>query len=132
MELASRAPVLPGTPLYGNVVEFLHREAQLLDSYRFAEWLELFTEDATYAYHPYDEPLHGREAIVASWLADRDEPGSWEARYAPLMLDGDRAIATGETRYANGRRFSNLFVLRYDEAGRCREFVEWVIEQPNG
>ena len=35
-ELPTRAPVLPGTPLYGNVLEFLHREAQLLDAYRFA------------------------------------------------------------------------------------------------
>ncbi|MDR9451175.1 MAG: SgcJ/EcaC family oxidoreductase, partial [Acidimicrobiia bacterium] len=28
----------------------------------------LFAEDATYAYHPWDEPLRGREAIVADWL----------------------------------------------------------------
>ena len=35
-----RALVLPGTELYGQVVEFLHREAQLLDSYRFAGWLD--------------------------------------------------------------------------------------------
>jgi ketosteroid isomerase-like protein len=92
----------------------------------------LFSDDATYAYHPYDEPLRGRQAIVDSWLSDPDEPGSWEARYAPLMLDGDRAIATGETRYDNDRRFSNLFVLRFEDAGRCREFVEWYIKQPAG
>ena len=28
----------------------------------------LFTEDATYEYHPFDEPVRGRLAIVASWL----------------------------------------------------------------
>jgi hypothetical protein len=32
--------------------------------------------------------------------------------------------------YRNGRRFSNLYVLRFDEAGRCAEFVEWFVEQP--
>jgi 3-phenylpropionate/cinnamic acid dioxygenase small subunit len=42
------AAVLPGTELYGRVLEFLHREAQLLDSYRFAGWLELFTDDVDY------------------------------------------------------------------------------------
>jgi SnoaL-like domain len=91
---------------------------------------ELFSADAVYRYHPYDEPLHGREAIVADWLGDRDEPGSWEASYAPLLVDGDRAVATGETRYANGRTFSNLFVLAFDGDGRCREFTEWYMEQP--
>jgi 3-phenylpropionate/cinnamic acid dioxygenase small subunit len=28
--------------------EFLHHEARLLDTQRYEEWLELFTEDATY------------------------------------------------------------------------------------
>ena len=36
----------------------------------------LFSEDAQYRYHPWDDPLDGRAAIVGSWLADRDEPGS--------------------------------------------------------
>jgi ketosteroid isomerase-like protein len=90
----------------------------------------LFSEDAKYAYHPYSDPMRGRDAIVAGWLGDRDAPGSWEAVYAPLMIAGDRAIATGETSYANGRRFSNLFVMRFDDDGRCSDFVEWFIEQP--
>jgi hypothetical protein len=93
---------------------------------------ELFSADAEYRYHPYDEPLRGRDAIVADWQGDRDEPGSWEARYEPLLVDGDRAVATGETRYAEGRTFSNLFVLAFDGEGRCREFTEWYMEHPRG
>jgi hypothetical protein len=99
-------------------------------SYDAAAIGELFASDGTYAYHPYDEPLRGREAIVENWLRDRDEPGAWEASYAPAMLDGDRAIVTGETSYTNGRRFSNLWVLAFDDDGRCREFVEWFMEHP--
>jgi PAH dioxygenase small subunit len=38
----------PGTPLYGDIVEFLYREAELLDAYRFRDWLELFAEDVHY------------------------------------------------------------------------------------
>jgi ketosteroid isomerase-like protein len=92
---------------------------------------DLFSADATYAYHPYDaEPLRGRDAIVGSWLEERDEPGSWEASYRPLLVEGDRAVATGETRYADGRTFSNLYVMRFDDDGRCAEFVEWFMEQP--
>jgi SnoaL-like protein len=93
---------------------------------------ELFSVDASYAYHPYDEPERGREAIVASWLREPDVARSWEASYAPLVVDGDRAVAAGKTVYTDGRRFSNLFVLRFDADGRCSEFVEWFIENPSG
>jgi ketosteroid isomerase-like protein len=92
---------------------------------------ELFSADASYAYHPYDdEPLRGREAIIASWLEEPDEAGSWEASYRSMLVEGDRAVATGETRYSDGRTFSNLFVMRFDEDARCSEFVEWFMEQP--
>jgi hypothetical protein len=91
---------------------------------------DLFADDATYAYYPYEKPLQGREAIIASWLEDPDEPGSWSASYAPLLIEADRAIATGETHYAEGRTFSNLYVLRFDDDGRCADFVEWYTEHP--
>ena len=99
-------------------------------SYDTAAIAALFSADAEYRYHPYDEPLRGPDAIAADWLGDRDEPGSWEASYAPLLVDGDRAVATGETRYAEGRTFSNIFVLAFDEGERCREFTEWYMEHP--
>jgi ketosteroid isomerase-like protein len=96
----------------------------------------LFTEDATYAYHPWDEGdyvLRGSDAIVANWLEEQDAPGSWEARYRPLLVAGDRAIATGTTRYADGEIFWNLWVLGFRQDGRCAEFVEWyMVRQPEG
>jgi ketosteroid isomerase-like protein len=93
----------------------------------------LFSADATYAYHPYDdEPLRGRDAIVASWLEEPDAAGSWEAAYRPLLIEGDRAVATGQTRYANGKIYSNLYVLRFDGEGRCAEFIEWYMQHPGG
>jgi len=42
------AACAPGTPLYGEVTEFLYREADLLDSGRFGDWFELFAEDIRY------------------------------------------------------------------------------------
>jgi len=38
----------PGSVLYGEIVEFLYREADLLDSNRFGDWLNLLTEDIHY------------------------------------------------------------------------------------
>jgi ketosteroid isomerase-like protein len=93
----------------------------------------LFTEDATYAYHPWDgenDLVRGRDAIVANWLEEQDKPGSWEAQYRPLMVEGERAVATGTTRYANGKFYWNLFVLRFGGDGRCAEFVEWYMTEP--
>ena len=90
----------------------------------------LFAPGAAYAFHPSDEPLQGPDAIAAAWLGDRDEPGSWEAAYAPSLLEGRRAIATGETRYADGNVFSNLFELEFADDGRCTRFVEWYVLHP--
>ncbi len=90
---------------------------------------ELFSADARYYYGPYREPVVGRGAIVADWAADPDEPGSWEAEYRPLAVDGATAVATGESRYTNGRTYSNIFVCTFDGDGRCTEFREWYMER---
>lgn len=96
---------------------------------------ELFSEDAVYLYSPWDEdrPLRGREAIVADWLEEPNEAGSWEARYVPVVVEGTVGIAQGRTRYFRSdgtieREFDNIFVLHFDEAGRCERFTEWYMQ----
>ena len=105
-------------------------------SYDPAAIAALFAADATYAYHPWDgadDVVRGREAIVANWLAERDEPGSWEAAYRPLVVEGDRAVVTGQTRYLDDRpTYHNLWELRFDAEGRCRELVEWFMTRQPG
>ncbi|MBU1494870.1 MAG: nuclear transport factor 2 family protein [Actinobacteria bacterium] len=91
---------------------------------------DLFATDAAYAYNPWDEPILGRQAIVASWLADQDRPGSWDAEYHPALIDGDEAAARGRTRYASGAAYENLFLLEFGADGRCSRFVEWYMERP--
>jgi SnoaL-like domain len=97
---------------------------------------ELFTQDATYRYHPYDdEAVEGRAAIVGEWLESQDAPGSWDARYEAYAADGDRAVGIGESRYleADGSLralFHNVFKLRFDGDGRCMEFVDYYMELP--
>jgi ketosteroid isomerase-like protein len=101
---------------------------------------ELFSEDASYRYHPWDtgdEVVDGRAAIVASWLGDRDEPGSWVAEYRSWAIDGDRAVAAGVSRYlaADGatieREYHNVFLCRFDDNGRCAEFTEFFMRREN-
>lgn len=97
---------------------------------------DLFTEDAVYGYRPWDDESHsvsGRDAIVASWLDDPDDPSTWEASYHIYALDGDRAVALGRTRYHSDgeedeRVYHNAFVLRFAD-GRCTEFHEFYVRQ---
>ena len=122
-----------------------------LDRY-VAAWLSydrdeigaLFSDDVAYRYHPYDEPVTGRDEVVASWLgasddegaSSRDEPGTYEATYSPVAVDGDVVVATGSSRYRDSpdgpvvKVYDNCFVMRFDDAGRCREFTEYYIKRP--
>ena len=90
----------------------------------------LFADDAEYRYHPWDEPLRGREAIVASWTGDQDTPGSWEAAYAPWAVDGNRVVATGTRRYGDpARTYHNVFLIEFDDAGTATSFTEVFAEE---
>jgi len=109
---------------------WLHRYIAAWRSGRADEIGSLFADDARYFYGPYRDPVIGRDAIAADWTSNPDAPGSWEAEYRPLAIDGDTAVATGESRYTNGRTYSNIFVCRFDRAGRCTEFREWFMEKP--
>lgn len=103
----------------------------------------LFADDVTYRYHPYDDPVQGRDAVVASWLGEaeaagastRDEPGTYDANYVAVAVDGEMAVATGSTYYRNAdgvvdKIFDNCFVIRFDADGRCTEFTEWYMQRP--
>ena len=62
----------------------------------------LFSADVRYRYHPYDEPVAGRAAVVASWLGEEDHAGA-STPDPPGTFDAD---------------------------GRCREFTEWYMKRP--
>jgi ketosteroid isomerase-like protein len=95
----------------------------------------LFSEHATYRYNPYDaEPVTGRDAIVANWLEYRDAPNTYKAEYHPIAVDGNTAVANGRSVYFEPdgktlkRQYDNIFVLRFDDQGRCAEFTEWFMQ----
>ena len=90
----------------------------------------LFTEDARYYTEPYAEPWRGREEIVHRWLERKDEPGETTFAWRPLVDTAELSIVIGEATYRDPRRvYSNLWIIRFDDEGRCREFTEWWMEQ---
>ena len=93
----------------------------------------LFTEDARYFLAPYDEPWTGTDAIVKGWLEHADEPGDTTFEYEVIAATEDLGIVKGHTLYkTSGREYSNMWEIRLDETGRCREFVEWFMLIPKG
>jgi hypothetical protein len=123
---------------------WLNRYVAAWQSYDPGDVASLFSEAVAYRYHPYDEPVVGRAAVVASWLGEgptggastRDAPGTYDADYSPVAVDGDTVVATGTSRYRERpdgpvvRTYDNCFVLRFDGDGRCREFTEYYLRRP--
>ncbi len=97
---------------------------------------DLFSENAIYAYNPYSEPIHGRAAIVASWLEEPDTPGTYDGHYEPILIEGDRAVTNGRSLYFEQdgstlrAEWNNIFFLRFDDQGRCAEYREWYMQRP--
>ncbi len=90
---------------------------------------DLFAEDALYYPTPDREPWRDRDGIVTGWLERKDEPGTWSFRYQVLAVAADVAFVRGWTHYVKPpSEFSNLWVIRFDAAGRCVEFTEWWME----
>lgn len=117
-----------------------------LDRAAFQDWLDcyvaawkhydpagigaLFSADVEYRYHPKDEPVVGRDAVVADWLESRDDPGTYDARYEVLAIDGEQHVARGWTRYFDAAgtlkdEYWNIYLVTFDVAGAATSFTEW-------
>jgi hypothetical protein len=101
-----------------SVQGWLDRYVAAWKSYDRAEIESLFASEATYRYHA---------------------PGTYDARYEPYAVDGDRAVAIGwskywtdESRSTLEKTYDNVFLLRFDDDGRCLEFTEYFMKRPDG
>jgi ketosteroid isomerase-like protein len=97
----------------------------------------LYTDDVSCRYHPWDEPIVGREAVVESWFGvgegapGRDKDGTYEGDYSVAAIDGDVAFITGTSTYTDPAViYENCWRVRFDEDGRCSEFAEWFMTRP--
>ena len=82
-------------------------------SYDREQIAALYSEDASCRYHPYDEAIIGRDAIVESWFGagegapSRDPEGTYDGAYITAAIEGDLAVVTGTSTYSRdpgGRR----------------------------
>lgn len=125
----------------GTVQRWLDAYSHAWITYDPGEIGALFSEDAEYRYHPWDEGddvLRGRDQIVANWLENRDRAGTYRGEYRPLLVHDDQAIAVGVSSYYNDEMqttlkhaYHNLWVLNFSADGQCRSFTEWYMEAPH-
>ncbi|HSL10635.1 MAG TPA: nuclear transport factor 2 family protein [Actinomycetota bacterium] len=94
----------------------------------------LFTDDARYRAGPADEPIVGRDAIVAWWLEHADAPDDAAFSFEVIGADGPTCFVQGVSTYrAAGdepeRIYDNLWVIELTDEGRARAFTEWYIRR---
>jgi ketosteroid isomerase-like protein len=90
-----------------------------------------FTEDARYLTAPFVDARVGHDAIVAGWIEDQDQPGDYTFTWSEAGRDGDLAFVEGDTTYKDGRRYANLWVIRFAPDGRASAYTEWYMRYPD-
>ena len=99
---------------------------------------DLFAEGVRYLGGPWDEPIHGLDALVAFWEKELRSRRLVDAVTTPLALAAEVGVAEWWARYApepdrpGGREYSSVLVLRFDDAGRGTEYREWCLPRPDG
>lgn len=97
---------------------------------------DLFAPGIGYQVSPWAEPLTGLPALAEFWETGRDSPNeSFTVEPEVVAVDGLTAVVRAEVEYPDQpARWRDLWVLRFDEDGRCTWFEEWPFApgQPDG
>lgn len=128
-----------GDPTGGKPVEREHVE-HWLRGYESA-WrtagtaalAELFAAKARYRPAPYERPVAGLDAIAELWEAERDTPDEvFSMTNDVVAVEGDVAVARIAVAYGDPvvQEYRDLWVIRFDDRGRCVEFEEWPFWPP--
>lgn len=100
---------------------------------------ELFAAGISYLPSPWATPVVGLPALAEFWESERSGPDeSFTMTPEVIAVDGPTAVVRVSVEYgepgASGSRWRDLWVLEFDEDGRCAVFEEWPFApgQPDG
>lgn len=114
--------------------DWLERYERAWRSPGTAALADLFAADATYRHSPYAPPLTSLAEIARDWEEQRDgadEPFSMTAEVLAVNAahpGGPLGVAHIRVRYDGDvvrQEYRDLWLVRFDEAGRARDFEEW-------
>jgi ketosteroid isomerase-like protein len=120
------------------LADWLDRYEQAWRNNDAAQIADLFTDDAVYRWHPWEDPADGADGsdeIVQAWLDQPDDPEDWTLDCEPLAVNGELGVARCVTRYratARGpaRVYHNIWLVSLTDDGRCSEFTEYYMKEP--
>ena len=107
----------PGTPLYSEILEFLYREAALLDESAYAAWIELCAEDIHYIMPVRTTQFRARGAGFEDVSFFDEDINSLRTRVARLQTES----AWAETPPSRTRHFVTNVLVKAGE--RPHEFA---------
>lgn len=117
----------------GNAERFLNGYLEAWRTNEVDSVRALFAPDAIYRSGVRDlEPTTGVDAIVAHWLEERDEPGTWSYTGGVELQTEKAAVIRGVTTYTEGPKsgtYENVWLVRFDDEGRASEFQDWWFPQ---
>jgi ketosteroid isomerase-like protein len=91
----------------------------------------LFSEDVVYFYGPFRPPAVGRDEVVRRWIEGPHQGVT--SHHEVIALAGDTAVihwsVSFRDRSAVTTNMDGVFIVRFDEQGRCREHREWYAER---
>jgi nuclear transport factor 2 (NTF2) superfamily protein len=102
---------------------------------------DLFTDDGIYHLGPFEGPwrgyrgpIIGRQAIEEAWSTAFDPDERFDATAEVVAIDGRRAVVRRTITYEGASRepaarYGCVWVLDFDDDGRCREYQEWFVEE---
>ncbi|MEX1277435.1 MAG: nuclear transport factor 2 family protein [Chloroflexota bacterium] len=120
------------------LADWLDRYEQAWRNNDAAQIRALFTDDAVYRWHPWEEPADGAdgsEEIVQAWLEQPDDPDDWTLECEPLAVNGDLGVAPCVNRNRAPARpparvYHNVWLVSLTDDGRCSEFTEYYMKEP--
>jgi hypothetical protein len=98
---------------------------------------DLFAAHVSYRVSPWAAPIGGIDALAAFWEDGRDgHDEAFTMASEVVAVDGLVAVVRVSVDYVADEvnRWRDLWVLRFDEDGRCSGFEEWPFapDQPDG
>ena len=88
----------------------------------------LFAPDAAYRVSPWAPVVEGLAGIGTLWEQGRDSADeAFTMTSEVVAVDGTTAVVRVAVDYGDpgARRWRDLWVLRFDDDGRCEAFEEW-------
>ena len=121
------------------LADWIARYQRAWRSNQAADIEALFTSDAVYRWHPYDsaeDVAVGRDQIVHAWLENPDDPTIWEMDCEPVAVNGDVGVVRCVIPYraspaGSARTYHNVWILSLTDDGRCSDFTEYFMKEPD-